>query len=155
MAVLDRWRDLDRHRRRDLGELHARGGACRQAPPCGATCSDPFGTYSLVSPETALVGNSNGNTLKGGAGPDILLGDGGNDTLNSNQLRKQHHALQRNTVMHGTSPCYAGIRRIVGVTMKSLRVFVDVRVLFFDAAYYAVRSDARFASRMVSPEALH
>ncbi|MDB5364917.1 MAG: heme peroxidase [Rhodospirillales bacterium] len=47
------------------------------------TYTDPFGTYSFTSPETAVVGDSNGNSaLSGTSGVDLVLGLGGNDTLN-------------------------------------------------------------------------
>ncbi|HYQ38752.1 MAG TPA: M10 family metallopeptidase C-terminal domain-containing protein, partial [Pseudomonas sp.] len=43
--------------------------------------SDPFGSYSVVSAETVVVGSSFGNTLAGTAGNDLVLGLGGNDSL--------------------------------------------------------------------------
>jgi VCBS repeat-containing protein len=44
--------------------------------------SDPFGTYTHVSSETAIVGNQNANTLNGTSDRDILLGLNGTDNLN-------------------------------------------------------------------------
>lgn len=43
--------------------------------------TDPFGSYTLVSNETAVVGSSANNRLTGTAGDDFVLGLNGNDTL--------------------------------------------------------------------------
>jgi Ca2+-binding RTX toxin-like protein len=44
--------------------------------------TDAFGTHTVTSVETAVIGTSGNNTLTGTAGNDIILGLGGNDTLN-------------------------------------------------------------------------
>ncbi|MBA2961432.1 MULTISPECIES: peroxidase family protein [Ramlibacter] len=44
--------------------------------------TDAFGTHTITSVETAVVGTSGNNNLTGTAGSDIILGLGGNDTLN-------------------------------------------------------------------------
>ncbi len=46
-----------------------------------STYTDPFGTYTVVSNQAAVVGSSAGNTLTGTAGNDFVLGLNGDDTL--------------------------------------------------------------------------
>ena len=46
-----------------------------------STYTDPFGTNTVISGETALIGTGANNALTGTAGHDIVLGLGGNDTL--------------------------------------------------------------------------
>lgn len=46
-----------------------------------STYTDAFGSTTVVSAETAVIGNGNANTLSGTAGNDFQLGLGGNDTL--------------------------------------------------------------------------
>ncbi|WP_397409912.1 peroxidase family protein [Polaromonas sp.] len=46
-----------------------------------ASYSDPFGSYSVVSDETASIGDGLNNTLTGTATQNLLLGLGGSDTL--------------------------------------------------------------------------
>lgn len=46
-----------------------------------ATYSDPFGTYSLVSDTTAIIGTVNNNTMAGTTAQDLLMGLGGDDNL--------------------------------------------------------------------------
>ena len=46
-----------------------------------STYNDGFGPTTVVSPETAVIGNGSNNTLNGTAGADFQLGLGGNDTL--------------------------------------------------------------------------
>ena len=46
-----------------------------------STYTDPFGSNTVVSAETAVVGSGAANNLTGTAGNDFVLGLGGNDTL--------------------------------------------------------------------------
>ena len=46
-----------------------------------STYNDGFGTTTVVSPETVIVGTSGNNTLAGTTGADFQLGLNGNDTL--------------------------------------------------------------------------
>jgi Ca2+-binding RTX toxin-like protein len=45
--------------------------------------TDPFGTTTVISPETAIIGNNANNTIAGTTGVDIQLGLAGNDTFNA------------------------------------------------------------------------
>ena len=45
--------------------------------------TDPFGTTTVISPETAIIGNNANNTIAGTTGIDIQLGLAGNDSFNA------------------------------------------------------------------------
>jgi Ca2+-binding RTX toxin-like protein len=45
--------------------------------------TDPFGTTTVISPETAIIGNNGNNTIAGTTGSDFQLGLAGDDTFNA------------------------------------------------------------------------